>query len=448
MDIESDSYTASSPESPKNDTNAHWPRWVWIVAVAGVLLLIGGILLFRAKPCGMTGDPKELLAPTAATDTFTESALDGAENEGRVPVSPAPAPSDPTAEPVSDSAVSTPWSSPDPTPRVSIESAHRTLSTPTTPIEEEFPDTMVSDPALDSSPEASPIGPDTNSELNCPGLHGLKLFLTPRAGFCCDVCGKKQLPKDLPMYGCRMCNWDACSECRQTKQDPTVDPAVLDLPTVATVTTDSDPAGAVQQASDTISDLVVDPAVQPDPPAITTPDSSEPQPSPVSTPTGEGQIAFTGNDMKSVQKIWNYVLDKLKGKSPSYTSKGEIILRRAKHWIKTIPNLDKLRSYEPKGLDLTGVVKSFEKSSEIPNKLAEHIIQIFAEDQCMDIPDLTSLNLYKKDKRDDLCDFLLDAEDDPKSLTQDDVLEMFCILHALEQTNDNKVVTKLAKQRS
>jgi len=45
---------------------------------------------------------------------------------------------------------------------------------------------------------------------NCPKQHGLVKFKSTGA-FRCDVC--KQVPEQLTIYGCRLCNYDVCHTC-------------------------------------------------------------------------------------------------------------------------------------------------------------------------------------------------------------------------------------------
>jgi len=57
----------------------------------------------------------------------------------------------------------------------------------------------------------------------CPEKHVLEPAPTQGDGYGCDMCDKKGLPKETPMYGCRKCNWDACVDCinktsEQTKE--------------------------------------------------------------------------------------------------------------------------------------------------------------------------------------------------------------------------------------
>ena len=48
----------------------------------------------------------------------------------------------------------------------------------------------------------------TRGSFGCPGSHALASFQTP-AAFGCDVCGAA-VPPFVTMYGCRVCDWDAC----------------------------------------------------------------------------------------------------------------------------------------------------------------------------------------------------------------------------------------------
>ena len=47
---------------------------------------------------------------------------------------------------------------------------------------------------------------------NCPGKHGLTLFTTQHSGYECDVNNESQ-PVFTKMYGCRICDYDACVAC-------------------------------------------------------------------------------------------------------------------------------------------------------------------------------------------------------------------------------------------
>ena len=46
----------------------------------------------------------------------------------------------------------------------------------------------------------------------CPRGDVLRPFLTPHDTFTCDVCHAR-MPLSTLLYGCRMCDWDACPAC-------------------------------------------------------------------------------------------------------------------------------------------------------------------------------------------------------------------------------------------
>ena len=48
----------------------------------------------------------------------------------------------------------------------------------------------------------------------CPGMHALVSRRTPKAGYYCDVCGKKFATASVMLHGCRTCDWDCCDACR------------------------------------------------------------------------------------------------------------------------------------------------------------------------------------------------------------------------------------------
>ena len=58
------------------------------------------------------------------------------------------------------------------------------------------------------------LGELGKSAPNCPGGHGLDLFLSPNASFGCNGCGESVDEGD-GMYGCRECNHDLCAACFQ-----------------------------------------------------------------------------------------------------------------------------------------------------------------------------------------------------------------------------------------
>merc|ERR1712130_36169 len=53
-----------------------------------------------------------------------------------------------------------------------------------------------------------------NNVPNCKGRHGLSRFVTTGHDntFGCDIC-KARFPSGTVMYGCRKCNYDACTKC-------------------------------------------------------------------------------------------------------------------------------------------------------------------------------------------------------------------------------------------
>ena len=56
------------------------------------------------------------------------------------------------------------------------------------------------------------------SSMLCPKDHECTLFITPQAGFGCDVC-KISVGTGTNMFGCRVCNWDACEKCMEEMTD-------------------------------------------------------------------------------------------------------------------------------------------------------------------------------------------------------------------------------------
>ena len=50
----------------------------------------------------------------------------------------------------------------------------------------------------------------------CTGEHDLSIFKTPEPNYYCDVCGQ-DLPAGTTTYGCRVCDWDMCSNCKVSK---------------------------------------------------------------------------------------------------------------------------------------------------------------------------------------------------------------------------------------
>jgi len=51
------------------------------------------------------------------------------------------------------------------------------------------------------------------NEKKCPKGHRVNPTRTPYAGYYCDLCQSKGLPKGTWMFGCRTCDWDACRKC-------------------------------------------------------------------------------------------------------------------------------------------------------------------------------------------------------------------------------------------
>jgi hypothetical protein len=49
-------------------------------------------------------------------------------------------------------------------------------------------------------------------KCECPGKHVLVPFVTPGAGFVCDLC-RDRVGRGAPMAGCRICDFDACNAC-------------------------------------------------------------------------------------------------------------------------------------------------------------------------------------------------------------------------------------------
>ncbi|EKX35682.1 hypothetical protein GUITHDRAFT_118173 [Guillardia theta CCMP2712] len=50
----------------------------------------------------------------------------------------------------------------------------------------------------------------------CPNGHPLTFFLTPHDEFFCDAHESQSFPKGTSMFGCRVCDWDACEQCTAT----------------------------------------------------------------------------------------------------------------------------------------------------------------------------------------------------------------------------------------
>lgn len=66
-----------------------------------------------------------------------------------------------------------------------------------------------------SQPSAPPPLPSSQSQSQgsqCPSGHSLGRQKTHNDTFACDVCGKS-VSRGTTMYGCRVCNWDACEAC-------------------------------------------------------------------------------------------------------------------------------------------------------------------------------------------------------------------------------------------
>jgi hypothetical protein len=66
------------------------------------------------------------------------------------------------------------------------------------------------------------VNTNQSAVLKCPGNHELKHHSTPRAGFFCDKCERKGLPKGSSMFGCRTCDWDACETCYMETMESTL----------------------------------------------------------------------------------------------------------------------------------------------------------------------------------------------------------------------------------
>lgn len=56
----------------------------------------------------------------------------------------------------------------------------------------------------------------SRGNTGCRRKHALKKFDTTTPLYNCNVCHRKGLPVGTTMHGCRICNWDACSECSKT----------------------------------------------------------------------------------------------------------------------------------------------------------------------------------------------------------------------------------------
>ena len=55
--------------------------------------------------------------------------------------------------------------------------------------------------------------------LDCPGEHGLKTFITIDSTFNCDACGASSIAEGSAMYGCRECDFDVCEACAKDGSD-------------------------------------------------------------------------------------------------------------------------------------------------------------------------------------------------------------------------------------
>ncbi|KAH9257914.1 hypothetical protein BASA81_003933 [Batrachochytrium salamandrivorans] len=81
-------------------------------------------------------------------------------------------------------------------------------------------------------PPSLATAPASLSKKSCK--HALRTFETQHAGFHCDGCGRKANTKTM-LHGCRLCNFDLCSECMSaTNNAPVVSPPTV---VVAAVTT-------------------------------------------------------------------------------------------------------------------------------------------------------------------------------------------------------------------
>merc|ERR1719336_3160209 len=74
----------------------------------------------------------------------------------------------------------------------------------------------------ESSRSRSILPPKRAPKTNCPGSHGAKKFETDTDTFGCDECKTRQ-PLGATMWGCRICDWDACTWCfvepKKSKKD-------------------------------------------------------------------------------------------------------------------------------------------------------------------------------------------------------------------------------------
>ena len=70
----------------------------------------------------------------------------------------------------------------------------------------------------------------TKATIKCPEKHGLKLLTTAHPYYYCGLCWKDQ-KQGSEMYGCRICDWNACVPCYSGDgaQDDAVDVELLKL---------------------------------------------------------------------------------------------------------------------------------------------------------------------------------------------------------------------------
>lgn len=77
---------------------------------------------------------------------------------------------------------------------------------------QEEPDDVQVEPDDDQDEPEPEYGEE--GDLVCENGHKLKEFSTPVEGFSCDICNESQAEEAI-MYGCRICNFDVCVNCRQ-----------------------------------------------------------------------------------------------------------------------------------------------------------------------------------------------------------------------------------------
>eukprot|EP01083_Nonionella_stella_P268368 907200_1 len=56
-------------------------------------------------------------------------------------------------------------------------------------------------------------------KINCPGKHGMTIYVTELDGLGCDLC-KNKVNKGTKLYGCRLCNYDVCTICKPEPVEP------------------------------------------------------------------------------------------------------------------------------------------------------------------------------------------------------------------------------------